>query len=98
MSLFAFFFAPHTRDDDHAVDSRTSGTGGSKIREKCDHAPLRWCIHRAVEAPHAVDATIPRMFNSYNLLLRIRWFVGKLVEEPLLVLRLGLVFSVVLLL
>ena len=69
----------------------------TKIREKCDHAPLRWCIHRVVEAPHAIDATIPRMLNSYNLLLRV-WLVGQLVEEPLLVLRLGLVVRFLLLL
>ena len=67
------------------------------------HAPLRWRTfaaawrgreHRVVEAPHAIDATAPVMLNSYNLLLRI----GQLVEEPLLVLRLGLVVRVVLLL
>jgi hypothetical protein len=50
-----------TRDDDHdAVDARISGTlqqYTTNIREKCDHAPLRWCIHRVVEAPHAIDAT-----------------------------------------
>ena len=45
----------------------------TKIREKCDHAPLRWRTfaarpgvgaHRVFEAPHAIDATITRMFNS----------------------------------
>ena len=70
----------------------------TKIREKCDHAPLRWCIHRVVEAPHAIDATYKRhVLNSYNFLLRVGP-VGQLVEEPLLVLRLGLVVRVVLLL
>ena len=51
------------------------------------------CTHisRVVEAPHAIDATIPSMLNSYNLLLCI----GQLVEEPLLVLGLGLVVRVV---
>ncbi len=32
----------------------------TNIREKYD----RWCIHRVVEAPHAIDATIPRMFKQ----------------------------------
>ena len=85
-------------DQRHAgVRHRTASFNNTRpeFGGKCDHAPLRWCIHRAVEAPHAVDATIPRMFNSYNLLLRIRWFVGKLVEEPLLVLRLGLLIGIV---
>ena len=70
-------------------------SGGAPSRRGAASAQLLSVhISRVFEAPHAIDATITRsMLNSYNLLLRI----GQLVEEPLLVLRLGLVVSVVLL-